>query len=146
MFCCSFVSLYFCKHNVSRVQYKQSKCRKSLIEVTVWGFVCLNSLALVKPLRGYTLFDVERIISKEWFPFVSAHRERWHHEGHITHGAYLWAAGQEGLDVDVRVVHFQIVVPETSGDADGRQHTSLQEIRGMLRGPQCQSKQATIYS
>ncbi|KAF3855117.1 hypothetical protein F7725_023172 [Dissostichus mawsoni] len=51
----------------------------------------------------------------------------------IINGAYLWAAGQEGLNVDVRVVHFQIVVPETSGDSDGRQHTSLQEIRGRER-------------
>lgn len=46
-------------------------------------------------------------------------------------GAYLWAAGEEWLNVDVGVVHFEIVVPETSGDPDGCQHTSLQKkIRG----------------
>lgn len=49
----------------------------------------------------------------------------------IQNGAYLWAAGQEGLNVDVGVMHFEIVVPKTPGDPDGRQHTSLQKIRGM---------------
>ncbi len=48
----------------------------------------------------------------------------------IQNGAYLWAAGQEGLNVDVGVVHFEIVVAKASGDADGRQHTSLQKISG----------------
>lgn len=41
--------------------------------------------------------------------------------------SYLWAAGQEGLNVDIGVVHFKIVVPQTSGDPDGRQHTRLQD-------------------
>lgn len=55
-------------------------------------------------------------------------------------GSYLWAAGQEGLNVDVRVVHFEIVIPETSGDPDGRQHTSLQKIRKHVKRNLCLSQ------
>lgn len=47
-------------------------------------------------------------------------------------GAYLWAAGQEGLNVDVGVMHFEIVVPKTSCDPDGCQHTSLQKMQHNL--------------
>lgn len=53
-------------------------------------------------------------------------------EDNIQSWAYLRAAGQEGLNVDVGVVHFEIVIPKTSGDSDGRQHTSLQRIREAL--------------
>ena len=60
---------------------------------------------------------------------LTLHTDIIHHKS--KNEAYLWAAGQEGLNVDVRVVHFEIVVPETSGHPDGRQHTSLQKIRGM---------------
>lgn len=49
----------------------------------------------------------------------------WNEDTIKKNGAYLRAAGQEGLNVDVGVVHFEIVVPETSGDPDGRQHASL---------------------
>lgn len=49
----------------------------------------------------------------------------------IKNEVYLWTAGQEGLNVDVGVVHFEIVVPKTSGDPNGCQHTSLQKSRGM---------------
>lgn len=49
----------------------------------------------------------------------------------IQSGAYLWAAGQEWLNVNVGVMDFEIVVPKTSGDPNGRQHTSLQKIRRM---------------
>lgn len=40
---------------------------------------------------------------------------------------HLWTAGQEGLDINVGVVHFETVVPESSGDPDGRQHAGLKE-------------------
>lgn len=50
-------------------------------------------------------------------------------EDSIQSWAYLWAAGQEGLNVDVGVMHFEIVIPKASGDSDGRQHTSLQRTR-----------------
>lgn len=46
--------------------------------------------------------------------------------------AYLWAAGQEGLNVDVGIMHFQIVVPKTSCDPNGRQHTGLQKMQHNL--------------
>lgn len=32
---------------------------------------------------------------------------------------HLWTAGQEWLDVNVRVVHFKTVVPKSSGNPDG---------------------------
>lgn len=34
--------------------------------------------------------------------------------------AHLWTAGQEGLDVNVGVVHFETVVPKSPGNPDGR--------------------------
>lgn len=34
--------------------------------------------------------------------------------------AHLWTAGQERLDINVGVVHFETVVPESPGDPDGR--------------------------
>lgn len=40
---------------------------------------------------------------------------------------HLWTAGQERLDINVGVVHFETVVPKSSGNPDGRQHTSLKE-------------------
>lgn len=43
----------------------------------------------------------------------------------IPSAAYLWAAGQEGFNINVGVVHFEIVVPKTSGHTDGCQDTSL---------------------
>lgn len=43
--------------------------------------------------------------------------------------AHLWTAGQEWFDVNVGVMDFEIVVAETSGDPDSRQHTSLQKMR-----------------
>lgn len=49
--------------------------------------------------------------------------------------SYLWTAGEEGLDEDVGVVHFKVVVPKASGDADGSQHTSLR-----------QSQETQVYS
>lgn len=33
---------------------------------------------------------------------------------------HLWTAGQERLDINVGVVHFETVVPESPGDPDGR--------------------------
>lgn len=49
----------------------------------------------------------------------------------VQDGAYLRAAGQEGLDVDVGVMHFEVVVAKASRHPDGRQHTSLHQIRGV---------------
>lgn len=39
--------------------------------------------------------------------------------------AHFGEAGQEGLDVDVGVVNFEVVVAEPARHADGRQHPSL---------------------
>lgn len=33
---------------------------------------------------------------------------------------HLWTAGQEWLDINVGVVHFEAMVPESSGNPDGR--------------------------
>lgn len=38
---------------------------------------------------------------------------------------YLGTAGQEGLDVDVGVMHFELVVSQAPGDPNGSQHTGL---------------------
>lgn len=40
---------------------------------------------------------------------------------------HLWTAGQERLDINVGVVHFETVVPKSSGNPDGRQHAGLKE-------------------
>lgn len=46
---------------------------------------------------------------------------------------HLWTAGQERLDKNVGVVHFETVVPKSSGNPDGRQHAGLKKTRHIFK-------------
>ena len=52
----------------------------------------------------------------------------------MVHGPYLRAAGEEGLDVDVGVVHLQVMVAETTRDANGCHDAGLRrEVNKMIQ-------------
>lgn len=38
---------------------------------------------------------------------------------------YLWTTGKEGFDVDVGVMHFQVMIAKAPSYTDGSQHTCL---------------------